>query len=85
MKTFISALALVVASPALAQTAPAQPDQGHAQHQQHGQGDAQHQQHGQHQPGQHGEGCACCADRDGNGRMDCCERMGGNAAERPSN
>lgn len=80
MKMFVSAVALVVASPALAQTAPAQPHQGHAQHQQHGQ-PAQHQQQGQHQ--QHGQGhgehqpgrhCACCADRNNDGRMDCCER-----------
>lgn len=77
MKYFLSAIALVIATPAAAQTAPAQDHQGHAQHQQHGQhqGHAQHQQHQQQggQPGHAPQG-DCCADRNGNGRMDCCER-----------
>ena len=81
MKTFVSAIALVIASPALAQTAPAQPQQDHgqhAQHQQHGQHgqhqqEGQHQQHGQHQGGEHAAH-DCCADRNDNGRMDCCEQ-----------
>ena len=69
MKYLVTAAALAIASPAFAQAAPAAGHQGHDQHQQNG----QHQQHGQHQPGQeHGD---CCADRNGNGRMDCCERM----------
>ena len=74
MKLFITAIALVVAIPAAAQTAPAAqpPAQQHQDHQQHGQ-----MQHGQAQGGQH-QGHAmgdCCADRNGNGRMDCCENM----------
>jgi hypothetical protein len=78
MKYFLSAIALVIATPAAAQTAPAQDHQGPGQHQQHGQhqGHAQHQQHRQ-QGGQSGHAPQgdCCADRNGNGRMDCCERM----------
>ena len=46
MKTVIGALALILAVPAAAQTAPAtDPHAGHAQHQQQGQAD--HTQHGQ--------------------------------------
>jgi hypothetical protein len=74
MKILMAAIALVIASPAVAQPAPAaQPDhgrhrQGHPQgHAQHGQQPAQHQGHA-------GQG-DCCADRNGNGRMDCCEGM----------
>ena len=78
MKIFVTAIALVIAAPAAAQTAPAQqPHQGHGQHQQQGQGHGQHQP-GQHQPGQQGghqEHRGCCADRNNDGRMDCCERM----------
>lgn len=66
MKYIISAIALVIAAPAAAQTAPAPQHQGHGQHQ-------QHQGHGQ--PAGHGEPGGCCADRNGNGRMDCCEGM----------
>ncbi|MGQ0558029.1 MAG: hypothetical protein ACT4OE_00320 [Sphingosinicella sp.] len=66
MKILLTAIALGFAVPAAAQPA-AQPQQ---QHQQHQQGTP----HGQHQ-GQ-GHSCACCADRNNNGRMDCCERMG---------
>lgn len=76
MKYFMTAVALVIAAPAAAQTAPAQPHQGHDQHQQHGQGQHQgHDQHGQPQQGQHQAQGGCCADRNGNGRMDCCEGM----------
>ena len=80
MKLIIGAIALVFAFPAAAQTAPAAPQhQGHAEHQQSG-GHQEHGQHqgqpGQHQPGQHqGHGDGCCADRNNNGRMDCCENM----------
>ncbi len=82
MKTIFAAVALVIATPAAAQTA--NPHQGHAQHQQQGQtGHGQHQQqgqagHGQHQQGhgqqqgQHRDGC--CADRNNNGRPDYCEQ-----------
>jgi hypothetical protein len=84
MKIFVAAMTFVLAAaPAVAQTAPAQ-HQDHRQHQaaQHAQ-HAQHQaghatQHSQHQPGQH-DGHAmrdgCCADRNNNDRMDCCENM----------
>ena len=84
MKMFLAILALALAAPVAAQTAPA--DQGH---QQHGQQPAQpghHQQHGQPgQQGQHQQGehhCACCADRNGNGRMDCCEEAQAPAGNR---
>ena len=85
MKIFVTAMALVIAMPAAAQTAPATAQQDHQQHQGHGQAQAgqhgQHQagQHGQHGAGQHGQhqghdmASGCCADRDGNGVMDCCE------------
>lgn len=65
----MTAVALAIASPAAAQTAPVQQPQGHAQHQP-GQG---HDQHGQ-MPA-HGAQGGCCADRDGDGRMDCCQHM----------
>ena len=89
MKIFSTAIALTFALPAAAQTAPAPAQhQGHAQHQQHGSGGhaghgghqapqgqqgGQHGQHGQHQG--HATQADCCADRNGNGRMDCCETM----------
>ena len=78
MKYLISAMALVFAAPVAAQTAPAAQHQGHgtAEHAQHA--PAQHGQHqsGQHPPGQHqGHEDGCCADRNNNGRMDCCENM----------
>ncbi|MDQ8756763.1 hypothetical protein RCO27_11035 [Sphingosinicella sp. LHD-64] len=72
MKFFVVAVALAIAAPAMAQTAPAQPPADHSQHQQgqhqghgqHRQGD--HSQPGQHQPGQHdGRTAECCAARDG--------------------
>ena len=83
MKYVLSAVALILAAPAAAQTAPAQ-HQDHQQHQQHQAsqaGHAQHAQHSQHQAGQQGQhqghamADGCCADRNGNGRMDCCENM----------
>ena len=92
MKIFVSAIALAFAVPAAAQTAPAaQPHAAHGQHQSgsaasSGQtGHAGHQmpanQHGgpdgQHQG--HSMGGGCCADRNGNGRMDCCEGMAAGA------
>jgi hypothetical protein len=85
MKTyaFFAAAALVAATPAAAQTAPANPHQGHDRGQV--QGHAGHAQHGQTQNGQSPGGQQtphqghaardCCADRNGNGRMDCCETM----------
>ena len=76
MKIIIAAFALAIASPAVAQTAPAAQPADHSQHQQ-----GQHQGMPHGQQGQ-GEGCACCADRNGNGRMDCCENMG-QAGQRP--
>ena len=72
MKIIIAAFALAIASPALAQTAPAGQPADHSQHQQ-----------GQQHQG-HGEGCACCADRNGNGRMDCCENMGQAGQRQPA-
>ena len=84
MKIFATAMALVLAFPAAAQTAPAPAQhQDHQQHQQM-QGHDAHAQHqagqpgAQHQGGQHdghAQGDGCCADRNNNGRMDCCEHM----------
>ena len=82
MKIIVTAIALAIAAPAMAQTGG---QQGHAQHQgqaqhqghnqaQHSQHQGQHGQHGQHQPSQHQGHGDCCADRNGNGRMDCCEQ-----------
>jgi len=79
MKIIIAAIAFTIAVPATAQTAPA-PQQDHSQHQQHGQQDHDHSQHGEHQQGQHEEHGGCCADRNGNGRMDCCEGQAGRPA-----
>ena len=79
MKIFVTAMALVLAYPAAAQTAPAQPEhqghpqmQGHAEHGQHQAGQGAHQG-GQHQG--HAMRDGCCEDRNGDGRMDCCEHM----------
>ena len=80
MKYLLAAAALVIAAPAVAQTAPAPDHSAHAQHPAQGQ-QGGHDQHGQHQPGQQGQhqghamAMDCCADRNGNGQMDCCENM----------
>lgn len=81
MKIIVAAIAFTIAVPAAAQTAPAPQGQhqGHDQHQGHG----QHQQHGQHQPSQPQGPGDCCADRNGNGRMDCCENMAPPAGAQP--
>ena len=77
MKILAFAFALAIASPAVAQTAPAAPAD-HSQHQ-----GAQHEgmQHGQHRSG---EGSGCCADRNRDGRMDCCEHMGQSGQRQPA-
>ena len=94
MKIIVSAIALALAMPAAAQTAPAeQPRLVHSQHQQQPTaGHSGHAGHAGHQmpagqqqgaePGQqqgHAMGGDCCADRNGNGRMDCCENMAAGA------
>jgi hypothetical protein len=74
MKYLIGAIALIIAAPAAAQTAPVAQHQSHDS-MQHQQGQAEHDQH---QPGHqegHGAMDGCCQDRNGNGRMDCCEDM----------
>ena len=90
MKIITFAFALAIASPALAQTAPATPPANpHAQHQmgqpqpgaQSGAEHAQHQGMQHRQPGQAPAG-GCCADRDGDGRMDCCQNMAQSAERR---
>ena len=80
MKYLSLAIAIVIAAPAAAQTAPVQ-HQDHAQHQpatghaQHGQG---HAPQGGQAPADHARHSEdCCADRDNNGRMDCCEQAEG--------
>lgn len=87
MKIFVTAIMLALAAPAAAQTAPAQQHRDHSQHQQ--QGGARHAAHqtpqGQQQGGQPDQHqgrdmqMGCCADRNGNGRMDCCENMAAGA------
>lgn len=81
MKIIIAAFALAIASPAFAQSAPAGQPADHSQHQQGQHQGMPHDQHGQQG---HGEGCACCADRDGDGRMDCCENMGEAGQRQPA-
>ena len=91
MKIIIGAIALSIAMPAAAQTAPAHSaHQDHSQHQSRGAAAATPQDpHSGHQmpadtskKGEHDQhkGHAmkdgCCADKDGNGKMDCCEKMG---------
>ena len=76
MKILATAMALAIAFPAAAQTAPAQPQhQGHDQMQGHADhGQSQGMRHGdQHAGMQHRDGC--CEDRNGDGVMDCCEHM----------
>ena len=79
MKTilFAATAAFTFVTPAMAQ--PAQPAAGHQGHDMsahQGHASAQHQghaaDHAQHQAGQADD---CCADRNGNGKMDCCEHM----------
>ena len=81
----MAALALVIAAPAAAQAAPAQPAQTQAQHQGHDRSNMSPEEmarmgHGQ-QGGPQGQHQGhdmqgdCCGDRNGNGRMDCCENM----------
>ena len=74
MKTIISALALVLAAPVAAQSAPAtsSPHAGHGQH--HGTDHSQHQGmgHSQHQGKDHCKHQGdCCKDQD---RKACCEK-----------
>ena len=83
---FVAAACFAFVTPAAAQPAQPQAD-AHAQHQIHGQHDG-HTAHAQHQNGQHPDGHAahqangeCCADKNGNGKMDCCD--GAQAADRP--
>lgn len=86
MRLVLGALALAFAVPAAAQTAPAKMDH------------SQHHQGGHQSPGGHGdhhmpkgashEGHSmkdgCCADKDGNGKMDCCEKMAATKRDEPS-
>ncbi|MGX7953529.1 hypothetical protein ACWPM1_13330 [Tsuneonella sp. HG249] len=91
MKLLVGAIALAFAMPAAAQSAPAQMDHSaHAQHQtSNGPASSGHTQHGDHQKPQGGsqEGHSmkdgCCADKDGNGKMDCCERMAATKGDQP--
>jgi hypothetical protein len=75
MKLFVSAFALAFAVPAAAQTAAAQPaPPEHAGHQM-----PQGKQHDGHAMKD-----GCCADKDGNGKMDCCEKMAAKKDDQPS-
>jgi len=75
MKTIIGAIALAIAVPAAAQTAPTGAQPGHSQHQQHVQG----QQPGQ--PGQpQGQHKSCC--KQVNGKLEC-QMMKGHGSQQP--
>ena len=83
MKIIVSAIALAFATTAAAQTAPT-PQPQTQDHQSHGpmhHGQQGQMEHGQDRPDHaglhegHGAMADCCADRNGNGRMDCCEGM----------
>ena len=89
MKLLIGAIAIAFAVPAAAQTPAAQMD--HTRHPASSGSAAQaHGEHAGHQMPQGGshEGHAmkdgCCADKDGNGKMDCCEKMAAKKDEQPS-
>lgn len=83
MKIIASAIALAFAVPVVAQTAPAQPQHpDHSQAAHAATAQAPHAGHAGHQmpPAEgshkgHAMKDGCCADRDGNGKMDCCEKM----------
>jgi hypothetical protein len=82
MKIILGALALAIAVPSAAQTAPAtDPHAGHAQHQQQG----NHSQHGDHgkMAGEHADCCKegerkpCCDKMKDGAAMDCCKEHAG--------
>jgi opacity protein-like surface antigen len=90
MKIFISAIALAVAVPAAAQAAPAAQSQ-QQQQQQGTAGRAGHDSHAGHQmpQGSHHDQhkghaiSGCCADKNGDGTMDCCEKMAADKGAAP--
>lgn len=81
MKLLLAAAAFAVAAPAAAQAAPAAPTQGAGQHQ--GMQGMDHSQHGRGQHQGHDMKDGCCADKDGNGKMDCCEKKDGQPQAAP--
>jgi hypothetical protein len=92
MKLLVGAIALAFAVPAAAQPAPAQTDHSaHSQHQPNAvpvpTGRAEHGDPQMHLGASH-EGHAmnegCCTDKDGNGKMDCCEKMAAKKDDQPS-
>jgi opacity protein-like surface antigen len=91
MKMLISAIALAFALPAAAQAAPAVQSQQQPSQQQGTAGHAEHSNHAGHQMPKgsqqdehkgHAMG-GCCADKNGNGRMDCCEKMAADKGPAP--
>ena len=70
MKTFIGAIALIIAAPVAAQTSPAaDPHPGHAQH--------QGMDHSQHSQGKH-DCRECCEKMKGkDGKMECMDKKAG--------
>ncbi len=79
MKTLIGALALVIAMPVAAQTAPAtDPHAGHAQH--------QGMDHSQHQKQQGKHDCKeCCEKMKGkDGKMECMDKKADGKTDAPS-
>jgi hypothetical protein len=70
MKTFIGAIALIIAAPVAAETAPAaDPHAGHAQH--------QNDAHSQHSQGKH-DCKECCEKMKGkDGKMECMDKKAG--------
>ncbi|HEY0624091.1 hypothetical protein [Sphingomonas sp.] len=80
MKSLVAATVLAVAFPAAARTAQSQP--APAQHQGHAGMD--HSAHAGHQKGEGQAGKKdCCADRNADGRMDCCEGAQNARREQP--
>lgn len=79
MKMMLAAIAMTIASPAVAQTAA--PADAHAQHAQHAQhasqtGAADHAAHMEHANGHEGHDMAGgCCEKDADARMACCEKM----------
>ena len=83
MKIFISAIALAFAVPAAVQAAPAVQLHQAQSHQQGAAAHAGHVDHAGHQMPKGGEQVphkghamgGCCADKNGDGKMDCCKKM----------
>ena len=73
MKMILTAVALAIASPAIAQAAPqADPHAGHVGHSAHQAGSGEHSGH---KPDTGHKDHKGCCDKSPDGRMECCEKM----------